>query len=82
MDDIDNNMKQVENFMEKYQPLRFLEIMVEGMQLVLGRKKVVRLLEYKDAKHKELVEIIATDDGAPMNMKKMGPQDFVRYVQN
>lgn len=57
--DIDNNQKATDNFMEKYQPVRFLNLIVETMSTVLDKKKVQRLSDYQESKHKEMVEMVA-----------------------
>ena len=41
--DLDNNIQAADNFMEKYQPVRFLQLIVDCMSMVLGKKKVARL---------------------------------------
>jgi hypothetical protein len=43
MGDLANNVKASDNFMEKYQPVRFLQLIVESMTMVLGKRKVARL---------------------------------------
>ena len=41
--DLDNNIQAADNCMEKYQPVRFLQLIVDCMSMVLGKKKVARL---------------------------------------
>lgn len=43
--DLDNNMKAADNFMEKYQPIKFLTMMTESLSLVLDKKKLHKLHE-------------------------------------
>lgn len=62
-------MKASDNFMEKYQPLRFLHLTIECLSTILDKKKIAKLQEYRDSKHKELQDIVAHDDGAPLNLK-------------
>jgi hypothetical protein len=78
--DLDNNMKASDNFMEKYQPVRFLNQIVDTMSTVLDKKKIQRLQDYQEAKHKELMEIVALDDGNPLNLKKHSPETFLKYT--
>jgi|LauGreDrversion4_2_1035121.scaffolds.fasta_scaffold411280_1 hypothetical protein len=67
--------------MEKYQPVRFLQLIVESMSMVLGKKKVARLQEYQESKHKELIETVTRDDGAPMHIKNKTADQFIKFVE-
>ncbi len=41
--DINNNMVASDNFMEKYQPIKFLTMMIECLSTVMDKKKVQKL---------------------------------------
>lgn len=72
-------MQAADNFMEKYQPIRFLSLIVETMSTVLDKRKIQRLMDYQDSKHKELQEAVANDDGNPYNLKYYNPEQFLKF---
>lgn len=41
--DLNNNMVASDNFMEKYQPIKFLTMMIECLSTVMDKKKVQKL---------------------------------------
>jgi hypothetical protein len=68
--DLNNNQTATDNYLEKYQPIEMLNLMIEGLATIMDRKKVERLEEYKKAKHKMLVEKITRDDGKPQGFRE------------
>jgi hypothetical protein len=67
--DLNNNMVAAENFMEKYQPIKFLTMMIECLATAMDKKKVQKLQEWTDAKHKELQDHVVNDTGVPYGIK-------------
>lgn len=70
LDDLNNNQTATDNYLEKYQPIEMLNMMIEGLATIMDRKKVDRLEEYKKAKHKMLVEKVTRDDGKPQGFRE------------
>lgn len=70
LDDLNNNQTATDNYLEKYQPIEMLNMMIEGLATIMDRKKVERLEEYKKAKHKMLVEKVTRDDGKPQGFRE------------
>ena len=70
LDDLNNNQTATDNYLEKYQPIEMLNMMIEGLATIMDRKKVERLEEYKKAKHKMLLEKVTRDDGKPQGFKE------------
>ena len=66
--------------MEKYQPIRFLQLMNDGLRLVLGKREMQVLQRYITEKHKEFQDAIVMDDGVPKEMRKLGSEDIERMI--
>lgn len=60
-----NHFAMVENFVEKYIPIRIQSQISEALQLVLPFKEAQTLHAYEKDKFKELHQIILDDDGVP-----------------
>jgi hypothetical protein len=70
LDDLNNNQTATDNYLEKYQPIEMLNMMIEGLATIMDRKKIERLEEYKKAKHKMLVEKVTRDNGKPQGFRE------------
>lgn len=44
-------------------------MMIEGISTIMEKKKVERLVEYKKAKHKSMLERVIRDDGESQGFK-------------
>jgi hypothetical protein len=65
MDEFSNEFMRLENYIEKYIPLRVQNIISETMDRVLGAKDKKRMREYEEKKFLQLRNIIIEDTGLP-----------------
>ena len=66
-----NHFAMVENFVEKYIPVRIQSQISQTLQQCLPYKEVQQLAEYERAKFKEMHQSILDDDGKPDLLKNL-----------
>ena len=65
LEDLNNRQIATDNYLEKYEPIVLLDMMIEAISTIMDKKKVERLEEYKKAKHKSLLDKVTSDNGIP-----------------
>ena len=60
-----NHFAMIENFVEKYIPIRIQSTISEVLSLVLPYRERNKLADYEKKRFKELHEVILDDDGIP-----------------
>ena len=65
MDNHGNHFAMVENFVEKYIPIRIQSTISETLTYILPYKNRAKLVEFDKKKFQELHQIILEDDGIP-----------------
>ena len=63
--DLNNNIKSTDNFMEKYQPIKFLQLLIESLSHILDKKQIKKLEDFQQIKYKSLHGTILEDNGLP-----------------
>eukprot|EP00347_Sterkiella_histriomuscorum_P020570 403337299 len=67
--DLHNHIKGTDNYVEKYVPFKSLQLLIEGMSMILEKKQVKKLKEFEEKKYKEFHDTILNDDGNPRGDK-------------
>jgi hypothetical protein len=69
LDDLNNNLVATDNFIEKYQPIVFLQMLLEALATIMDEKKLEKLELYTNKKHKKLLQDVTADNGVPLGLK-------------
>ena len=65
MDEFSNEFMRLENFIEKYIPLRMQNQISETLDFILQQKDKNKLREFEEKKFLQLREVIIEDKGMP-----------------
>lgn len=69
-DDISSRLKETDNFLDKYLPIKIQTMIGDTLHKLLPYEEEVRLCGYEEEKFGELREIVLKDNGVPQLEKK------------
>lgn len=65
IDDLSNNLKSTDNYLEKYQPFNSFCLLFEILRMALEPESLGKIKDYEEYRLKELYDIILQDEGNP-----------------
>ncbi len=63
IDDVSNNIKSTDNYLEKYQPFNAFCQLFEVLRITLDGSSINKVKDYEEFRLKELYDVILTDKG-------------------